>query len=204
MVTLAACVVLAAAFVHLDPASGDSHAYAASASGLIRTDAVLHALDLENLEARPVERKESTVRVTFHAGPRGHRRVLRATLANAGDAHASLATVELSPVGEVTLREPPAAPKKAGMMGGFQTREPGDEDVVAAAEEARTLLSGADWLAAPVTFDKLTAARSQVVSGRNYFLEAEAHVNGASRHLAVLMYQPLSGPSRLSWASVSP
>ena len=59
----------------------------------------------------------------------------------------------------------------------------------------------ADALAARHGISKADA-RTQVVAGTNVYLAGQASVGGRVRPVSLVLYQPLSGASTLSWVSL--
>ena len=88
------------------------------------------------------------------------------------------------------------------LVGGWTAQRPGDRGTASAGAEAAQLLASADWLNRPVRWTAISDARTQVVAGTNVYLAGQATIGGHTRPVALVLYQPLSGASTLSWVSL--
>lgn len=94
-----------------------------------------------------------------------------------------------------TTSPPEAAPPPAPMVGGFQAREVGDDEVVKAAEEAVKLLQASD---PSVELVGIRSAQAQVVAGMNYRLELELKTADGEKASRVVVFRALDGEYSLT------
>ena len=112
-----------------------------------------------------------------------------------------LTAVDLGPVGsEAPLLE---VPTPSDLPGGWSDQPADDPAVRVTADQALALLSGADWLRRPVTLVRITRARTQVVAGLNTYLALDVEVDGVTRRVDTIVYEPLAGSATLSLVRLS-
>lgn len=113
-----------------------------------------------------------------------------------------LEEVDLGPVGvDAPLPDVPAT--AAGLPGGWAEQARDDQALAKTAEVVRTLLAGADWLGRAVVLVQVLEGKTQVVAGLNTYLALEVQLDGQSRRVDTIVYEPLQGAASLSWVRVT-
>jgi hypothetical protein len=171
---------------------------------LIHKDAALGGLDLANPEAIQVERQivaGQKLRTTAHVGGKAARRVLRAVVWLPLHAKPELMEVEMGPIGSTSL--PAGAGPINGLPGGYSAQATDSEDTRKAADLACIILGEAPWLGRGVMLNKVLSASTQVVAGFNHHLHLRAAVKGGERDVDLVMYEPPTGPSVLTWVRIA-